>query len=174
MIMTPEQFLETQTFDDVYLDSQADPYKDSVFQDFKRLSSKKKGKFIEKLVKEYEESLGNKTEPKCNSYDHDLLVDRGDGLRKKEIKGSFLWGDGTNFRWQQIRVDQDYDEIIFVAIYPDRIEFYEATKAEVLAFVDIQDEDGNWPYNQHGGKTKRSGTFYIDGFPQDFPFMKPY
>ena len=91
---------------------------------------------------------------------------------KKEIKGSFLWGTGTHFRWQQIRPAHDYDDIVFLAVWPDRIEFYESDKKTVTDFVTQQDEDGNWPYNQHGGKTKNSGTFLLDGFPADFPFMK--
>ena len=57
--------------------------------------------------------------------------------------------------------------MVFVAVYPDRMEFYSCTKEEIVDYVTNQ----NW-LNQHGGKTKNSGTFYIDGFPEDFPFFK--
>jgi hypothetical protein len=62
--------------------------------------------------------------------------------------------------------------VVFVAAYPDRVEFYEADKATVRTNVEVQDSDGNWIYNQHGGKKVNSGTFCIDGFPEDFPWMK--
>ena len=92
---------------------------------------------------------------------------------KKEIKGSFLWGSGTHFRWQQIRTAQDYDDVVFVCIYPDRVEFYEADKNVIKSVVEKQNEKGEWIHNQHGGKTVNSGTFFLDGLPTDFNWMKP-
>jgi hypothetical protein len=82
-----------------------------------------------------------------------------------------LWGDGTHFRWQQIRTNQDYDIICFVAVYPEVIQFYAATKYEVKSIVEVQDENGYWIYNQHGGKTVNSGTFFLDGMPKDFSWF---
>ena len=79
-----------------------------------------------------------------------------------------MWGTGTHFRWQQIRPGQDYDDMVFVCVFPDRVEFYEADKQTVTAAVEVQDEKGNWIYNQHGGKTVNSGTFCLDGFPKRF------
>ena len=100
--------------------------------------------------------------------DHDTRING----KKVEVKGSLLWGtDASHFRWQQIRPSQDYDVIVFVAIYPNRIEFHAATKDVVTEFVQTPDKDGNFVHNQHGGKTKNSGTFFLDGFPEDFPFM---
>ena len=71
----------------------------------------------------------------------------------------------------QIRPSQDYEVIVFIAIYPKRIEFHAATKEVVSEFVQTPNEDGFFVHNQHGGKTKNSGTFFLDGFPEDFPFM---
>ena len=113
------------------------------------------------------ESKGSVVEKPRNS-DHDRITDG----RKKEIKGSFLWGDGTHFRWQQIRPDQDYNDVVFIAVYPDRLEIYEADKETVRSAVEVQDKNGNWVYNQHGGKRVNSGAFFLDGFPSDFVWMK--
>jgi hypothetical protein len=52
------------------------------------------------------------------------------------------------------------------------VEFYEAEKATVREAVEVQDEKGNWIYNQHGGKRVKSGTYFLDGFPSDFAWLK--
>jgi hypothetical protein len=83
-----------------------------------------------------------------------------------------LWGEGTHFRWQQIRTNQDYDLICFLAVYPDKVELLGATKDEVCYNLEVQDENGFWKFNQHGGKKVNSGTFAIDGFPEDFHWMR--
>ena len=161
------KFTESKTNDLINEINNKDPYSNSSLRSFKSLSSKRKGKFFEELCQEYYENLQQVVDKPENTQ-HDRIIS---GL-KKEIKGSFLWGEGTHFRWQQIRVDDDYDQVIFMAAYPDRIELYEADKDIVKKKLCVQDADGNWPYNQHGGKTKNSGTFFIDGFPQDFDWMR--
>ena len=47
---------------------------------------------------------------------------------------------------------QDYDIVIFLAIFPQQIEFYGCTKQDIKDHLEIQDEKGNWIYNQHGGR----------------------
>ena len=147
------------------------PYKDSPFKVYKGMSSKKKGKFFEKIVQEYLENQGY-TVTKPDNSDHDRIV-RLDATKngktiKVEIKGSMLWGTGTMFRWQQIRPHQDYDIVIFLAVYPDRIEFYSSEKNELRELITTQDSKGRWVYNQHGGKKVNSGTYKLDGFPEDY------
>jgi hypothetical protein len=166
-MLTPEQYLNSATHRNILKEDAVDPYTDSAFKQFKSLSSKKKGKFFEMLYQEYMEGKGN-TVTKPDNSDHDRKVN---GI-KKEIKGSFLWGTGTHFRWQQIRPGQDYDDMVFVCVFPDRVEFYEADTQTVTAAVEVQDEKGNWIYNQHGGKRVNSGTFCLDGFPSDFSWMQ--
>ena len=56
-------------------------------------------------------------------------------------------------------------------MYPDRVEFYEAEKATVREAVEVQDDKGNWIYNQHGGKRVKSGLSLI-WFPSDFAWLK--
>jgi hypothetical protein len=119
------------------------------------MSSRKKGKYFEMIVAEYFEKQGYSVTRSSNS-DHDRIING----KKVEIKGSILWGEGTHFRWQQIRPSQDYDVICFVAIYPDRIEFYGVTKESIRYNIEVQDEKGNWTYNQHGGKKVNSDFCY--------------
>ena len=168
-MLNANAYKNTQVFQDISEDLANDPYANSIFKPFKDLSSKKKGKFFEHLYQEYAEGLGQKVTKPWNS-DHDRISNR----RKKEVKGSFLWGEGTHFRWQQIRPEQDYDDVVFLAVYPDRVEFYQADKETVRAAVEVQDDKGNWIHNQHGGKKVNSGAFFLDGFPKDYPWMKEY
>ena len=166
-MMTLEEYTATETNRLILEDAYKDPYQNSPLLPLKRLSSKKKGKFFEKLYEEYVTLQGKSVTPPHNP-EHDRITNG----RKKEIKGSFLWGTGTHFRWQQIRPHHDYDDIVFIAAYPDRVEFYEADKQTVANFVQQKNEKGEWVYNQHGGKKVNSGTFFLDGFPEDYEWMK--
>tara|TARA_B100001996_G_scaffold307384_1_gene248751 strand:- start:143 stop:655 length:513 start_codon:yes stop_codon:yes gene_type:complete len=139
------------------------PYADSPYKVYKGMSSKKKGKYFEMIVAEYLTILGY-TVKRSKSSDYDRIVNG----KKVEIKGSMLWGTGTQFRWQQIRPHQSYDLVVFLAMYPDRLEFYSSEKNELRDLVTTQDNQGNFVYNQHGGKTVNSGTYKLDGFPEDY------
>ena len=166
-IIKDEWIANYLTHDDAIHNRDIDPYSDSPFKVYKDMSSKRKGKYFELLFEEYADNMGWKVQDPTNT-DHDTRING----KKVEVKGSLLWGtDASHFRWQQIRPSQDYDVIVFVAIYPNRIEFHAATKDVVTEFVQTPDKDGNFVHNQHGGKTKNSGTFFLDGFPEDFPFM---
>lgn len=165
--ITASDYLETDVCQELEDNKDSDIYTDSVFKNLKDLSSKKKGKYFEQLYAEYKLSQGVIVTKPENS-DHDRIVD---GL-KVEIKGSFIWSNANSFRWQQIRTGQDYDVVVFIAIYPDRVEFYQADKETVKRNVEVQDAKGNWIHNQHGGKTVNSGCFFIDGLPSDFDWFK--
>jgi (2Fe-2S) ferredoxin len=162
------QYTESKVFSLIEKEQFKDPYLNSPFMTLKSMSSKKKGKYFELMYAEYMTDKGNLVE-RPDSSEHDRKVN---GI-KKEIKGSFLWGSGTHFRWQQIRTAQDYDDVVFVCIYPDRVEFYEADKNVIKSIVEKQNEKGEWIHNQHGGKKVNSGTFFLDGLPTDFNWMKP-
>lgn len=161
---------------DVYHSTKAkkDIYENSVFGTIKNLSSRSKGSAFEKIVEEYLVGLGCKKLRNENSG-HDRIFVINDRPVKIEIKGSTIWGEKLSgiMKWQQIRTSQDYDVIVFLAMLPDRIDLYWSTKSEVTAFVEQQSPDGKWKYNQHGGNKVNSGTFAINGRPEDFPFMKP-
>lgn len=93
---------------------------------------------------------------------------------KVEIKGSFLYAPYyKHYRWQQLRTDQDYDWVVFLGFHPDYLEIYAATKETLQKHVFIQNDDGTWPYAQHGGKkVKNPNTFAINGMPSDFEWMQ--
>ena len=149
------------------------PYEGSPLQIYKQMSSKRKGAAFEKIFEEFMVNRGYEMRKNYNS-DHDRVFVIGDKEVKIEIKGSTLWGEkGNSLKFQQIRVDQDYDIVVFMAVLPEGIEMYYADKLTIANFVDVQDSDGFYPYNQHGGKRVRSGTFAIQGLIEDFPFMKP-
>jgi len=167
MKIQAEQIKKLNVWNTIQNQNKNDLYADSDFLVLKQLSSKKKGKYFEDIVKEYFYSNGYDVK-KSESSDHDVIIN---GL-KVEIKGSFLWGLGTHFRWQQIRVNQDYDVICFLAIYPTHVELYGATKEDCKKHLEVQDSRGYWIYNQHGGKRVNSGTFVIDGFPSDFSWFR--
>ena len=165
--LSQHEFTETDVFQDLVDSVSNDPYTNSKFKILKDLSSKKKGSLFEKLYTEYKLSQGV-TVTKPSNSDHDRIVDG----KKVEIKGSFLWGESNTFRWQQIRTSQDYELIVFIAIYPDRIEFFQADKDTVKTHLEVQDSSGNWIHNQHGGKSTNSGCFFIDGLPEDFAWFE--
>jgi len=136
-----------------------DPYYGTPFQSYRSAPSKTKGVIIEKMTERYLSNLGITTE-KRTSTEHDIRISN----LKIEIKGSSLWDGSNSFKWQQIRDNQDYDALIFVAIYPTGVRFYYATKKEVF--------DSGMLALQHGGKKSVSNTSWLTGVPSDFPFMK--
>ena len=158
------------SYDDIINNRDIDPYADSQFKPIKDMTSKRKGRFFELLTEEYVENYGWKVSKPKNS-DHDTIING----KKVEIKGSFRWvvdGELKHYRWQQIRPSQDYEYIVFLALDPNKCRFYCGSKQEISDFVSIQDSNGNYPYNQHGGVGVNSGTFMVQGFPKDFPFMR--
>lgn len=140
-------------------------YNGSPFQVYKQMSSKKKGARFESIVQEYCTKIGYKVEKPDNS-DHDRKING----KKAEIKGSMLWsGKDEHFRWQQLRPAQDYDVVIFLALFPHQIEFYGCTKQDVKDHLEIQNEQGHWIHNQHGGLKVNSGTFFLDSDGHNIP-----
>ena len=139
-------------------ESQSCIYNGSPFQIYKQMSSKKKGARFESIVQEHCTNLGYKV-TKPDNPDHDRKINN----IKVEIKGSTIWsGRDKHFRWQQLRPHQDYDIVIFLAVFPQQIEFYGCTKQDIKDHLEIQDEKGNWIHNQHGGRKINSGTFFLD------------
>ena len=174
--ISSEDFSNLSCINELNMGTKKDPYIGTPFYTLKCTGSRKKGAEIEKIYQEVLESAGYKVrKPRTSEYDR--LIQKDGKTLKVEIKGSFGWldkeGKITHFRWQQIR-DQDYDIVAFIAIYPERVELYYAKKEDVMAYVGRQNPNGSYPHNQHGGKWADSGTYLLDGFPSDFPFMKPH
>ncbi len=149
------------------------PYDGSPFQLYKNMSSKRKGAAFEQIFEEYMVKQGF-ANLKCQGTDYDRKFLINGNEVKIEIKGSMLWGEkGDYMRFQQIRTNQDYDVVVFLCIFPHGIEMYFADKDEVKAYVEVQNEKGEWIRNQHGGKRVNSGTFIIDGLPKDIEIFRP-
>ncbi len=131
-----------------------DPYRGSQNEWFKILSSKRKGKAGELMVGASLEEMGVEV---CSSKqarkeklvdssiklsDYDLYL-KSLGL-KSEVKTSTMWGEGTNFTFQQIR-NQEYDIIIFQFILPNEVKLFYCTKDDAQNYIMV---DG---HGQHGG-----------------------
>jgi len=165
MIIQENQFRKMKSFS---LKEEKDPYEGTELFKIKQLSSRTKGAFFEHFTKEALKNKGFQIE-KPKSSDHDFILSR---TLKVEVKGSFLWNKVNTFRSQQIRSNQDYDLIIFLAAYPRKIVLYGAYKQEAMKFLQVQNSNGEWIHNQHGGKGKNSGTFFIDCLPENVSWMK--
>lgn len=146
-----------------------DPYRHSPFLPLKRMSSRTKGAAMESVAQDVLTHYNQKVARSGNSH-----WDRTVNGYKVEIKGSFLWKKSNKFKWQQIRQNQDYEYLLFMAFYPDRLEMYVASKEVAIANLAIQDDKGHWPFNQHGGKkVKTADTFQMPGEPSDYPWLTP-
>ena len=129
-------------------------WESSPFFKLKCMKAKQAGSRYEKIVESiYTNSGIDVLPPESTDYDRTIA-----GLNT-EIKGSMITkGSDDCFSFLQIRPRQVYDRIVFLAIYFDRIELYEMTKAEVVAAIN----EGIFK-PQHGGKSGDSGTFCYNG-----------
>lgn len=144
-------------------------YADSPFLPLWRLSSRRKGASMEDVCERVLAQAGYPV-GRSGSSEHDRVVN---GLRV-EIKGSFLWdGNQPRFTWQQIRPSQDYQALILLAFYPDYLGIRAARWQDVHRHLAVQNPDGTWPYNQHGGKHVNSGTYVMHGHFSDYPWLQP-
>ena len=149
VMITANTFSQMDAFHQISNEKQKSFYSNSIFLPLKELSSRKKGMYFEHIFKEWAKGCGLLVE-KPQSSNHDCILEG----KKVEIKGSFLWEDINTFKWQQIRTRQDYDILILMSIYPDRIEIHGCSKKESIENLEIKDQNGNWIYQQHGGKNK--------------------
>ena len=148
-------------------------WKDSLFESFYLMSSPKaKGSRGERLAAEIMETLDhdvlrNKKNGKparlAGDSDHDIVVE---GYRT-EVKLRLTWGDEIDkFTWQQIRSRQVYERIIFIAINPEELKMWWATKEDLEYNI-----FGKSCYRQHGGKKGKQDLYWIhskDGIPAWF------
>tara|TARA_B110000495_G_C22761172_1_gene445698 strand:+ start:137 stop:715 length:579 start_codon:yes stop_codon:yes gene_type:complete len=180
-VLTADEFAQTEVYKVIEKNKAKNIYTNTIFENLTSLGSKAKGSKFEQITEERFRKM-------CSENDFSIIVEKNKGteydrhflvLHKHnilfEIKGSCIWQDTNEFKWQQIRPSHGYSHMLFLAVYPDRIEFYYCEKKEIVDYVMVQDEDGNWPYAQHGGKKNINtpDTFWIQGQPSDFPFMKP-
>lgn len=170
MNVSAQSITSTPTFMGIVADAVFDdPYANSPFKPLKSLASRTKGAAFERIISEILTDQGHEVLPPQSS-EYDRLVDG----KRVEIKGSFLWGNRGYFRWQQIRANQEYDAILFLSFYPDYLDVHFATKEVAIQNLSAADSEGRYPHNQHGGMTQDSGTYYMQGVPEDFPWLTPF
>lgn len=149
--------------------NQSELYRHSPFLPLWQMSSRRKGSQMEHIC---ERVLGRAGYPvqRAGSSDHDRRIN---GIRV-EVKGSFLWeGRYPRFTWQQIRTDQDYEVLLLLAFHPEYLSIRGATREVAHQHLAVQDANGQWPYNQHGGKRAHSGTYVMHGSFADYPWLVP-
>lgn len=169
MNISAQNIASTPTFKGIVEDAIcADPYINSPFKPLKSLASRTKGAAFERITSDILTTQGHEVMAPLSS-EYDRLVDG----KRVEIKGSFLWGNYGYFRWQQIRANQEYDYILFLSFFPDRLEIHFATKDTAIKHLSTPDSDGHFPHNQHGGRNQDSGTYYMQGVAEDFPWLTP-
>jgi hypothetical protein len=172
--MNQEEFAKTTVYKTIVKSKLNDPYENSSFKELRNLSSRKKGLEMEKVFELIAKSYGFEVAKFINDGTSKSDYDRVCQKKKIEIKGSFLWEGANTFRWQQIRTNQNYDYVVFLAFYPEEVKCFYASKEDVIANLEVQNSKGEWIHNQHGGKNTNSGTFYMDGVPSDFSWVKPF
>ena len=133
-------------------------WEDSPFFKLKCMKAKQAGSRYEKIVESIFTNAGMIVESPTNT-DHDRIVDG----EKIEIKGSMITkGSDDCFSFLQIRPKQEYDTVVFLAIYFHEIHMYEMSKADVKKKI----KEGVFK-PQHGGKKGDSGTFCYNGTMED-------
>ena len=112
--------------------------------DIHSLSSKSKGAALESIAADLcERVYGLEVKPR-NDTSHDRIIQG----YSTEIKSSMTWDNiPSNWKWQQIRRQQVYDRIIFLAADPQELYLWWATKQDLNTHV-FPIELGN---GQHGG-----------------------
>jgi hypothetical protein len=116
----------------------------SEFEWIKKLSTCEKGNVGEKIINSYY-ILKQKDICKRSSVENDTVINN----KKIEVKLSCLNGTGC-FKWLQIRLDDDFDYLFLISVYPNEIKTYKFSKDYLLDL-----EKDNIIKNQHGGKRNK-------------------
>jgi len=123
----------------------------SKFLPIRGLPAKKKGKFGEDMYKLYLKNKGIKAYPKkSTSYDiktkDDCIEVKLATRTNRDKRGNY------SLTFFQIRQKQKYDKIVFVCIYPDRIDIRQISKKDFMEFVIKHPKQIVWA----GGKEKKA------------------
>jgi len=112
----------------------------------KTLSPKTKGSLAEKIYCSFAKNLNCKVDPPLNS-DHDCIID----CEKDEAKLSTICKNGKTFTFFQIRQFQDYDNLVFICVFPYEIEIWKITSDDFMDYIEKNPKEQTWA----GGVTKR-------------------
>ena len=125
-------------------------FEDSPFFNFTFLAPRSKGKIGETLVRNCCLSKNIRCEKALNSQ-HDLIING----KRIEIKTSFINKD-NRLLFQQIRINQNWDFIIFVGFYTNDVKVWCMTKSYIEELV-----KQNIIVKQH---SKENLWVWIDGY----------
>jgi hypothetical protein len=103
-----------------------DPWKGSTFEWLKTAASRRKGAFGERLVKDAAAVAGLQVSKSSTTGAGTVL----EGVAV-EVKLSTVWSSG-DLKFQQLR-NQPYDVVVFVAVAPESVSMWAASKAVALA-----------------------------------------
>lgn len=125
-------------------------WNDSPFLDVYNMIPKSRGAVWEKVIADLFVQSGAEVSTKTPTTDYDLIVDG----RRVEVKGSMCSKNADSFSFLQLRPDQEYDEVLFVCVYPHDFKVFRMDKQTVIANCN------NGVFGkQHGGKKAESRTF---------------
>ena len=122
----------------------------SLYLPVRSMTAKKKGVFGEKVYKVSLDQIGISYSP-ATSSDADLNVNGQNvevkmGTRtNRDKKGNY------SFTFFQIRQFQNYDQLVFVCVYPDRIDVRQIAKKDFMTFAAAHPKQIIWA----GGKKKK-------------------
>jgi hypothetical protein len=150
MRMSLLQSIDPQLLAPVQSDSR---YDHSPFRNLRLLAPKQKGERYEKITIALMQQLGHTYLPRTSSQNDAMF----DGT-VYEIKGSMLGNGIDNFSFLQIRPDQDYQALLFVMFYPQRVIIMSMHKPDILAQV----ASGVFR-PQHRGQQGNTGTYLYQG-----------
>ena len=102
--------------------------------------------------------MGYDVSPNVNKG-RDLIVDG----KKVEVKGSTLSSSFNNefqFKFMQIRMNSDWDEMILLAVWPRDCRMFSLSRDAVQHYIDT-----GVIVRQHGGEGSNNDTFIFIGDP---------
>lgn len=140
-------------------------WKNSWAKDLVRNPIKVKGKKYELITEHFLTYKGYDVRPRIHSS-HDRIIDG----KTAEIKGAS--SSNGIFSFMQIRPKQGYQKLIFMAVHPDKVEFYEFDHKKVKRFI----TNGTFK-PQHGGKEnngKLKDTYMFIGTLDRFSQQKMF
>lgn len=125
----------------------------------RKLSTCGKGVVGERLAAEYLRTVGNNNVGRGIGPEHDLMVDG----TKYEAKLSCLNETGL-FKWLQIRVQDDYQKLFLIGVYPEHVRAWCLPKEDLgdLVFKGILKA-------QQGGRRHNSQIMYLGVDAESIP-----
>lgn len=120
----------------------------------KQESNPQKGKIGEDIINIYLEKNNYKIYNRINCESDTTYIDNNI-LKSVEIKTSCLNKTGY-FKWLQIRMEDNFDEIFLISIYPNDIKIYKLSKDYLLQLI-----NKNIIKKQHGGERTHYEIYYL-------------